>query len=356
MRCLLLFTGLLLHLSPRAQNLVINGSFEDANVCTEIHQYCSPSAWFYIKNHPQGYSLYSPITPSDGSVMLKLFAVNITSGKRTYWQTMLQCSLIKGKEYRISVDMTAEQKGPNLNDLGFYFTDHFLYATTDTLMQPPRYLSMMDAKVKRLSNGWFRLQKKFIADSDYQFMVIGNFSPETNKEIGLKRKTPGNIAYFIDNLSIGTVGKNSCNDNPKLVDSLYALHDRHSHGIETTVDTIQTEMFSRTVTIDTLVLNNILFDFDKYNIKNPELFDAYTSLFSDTSITKIEITGYADNAGSEDYNLQLSKQRVISVAKLLAAKFFIAPSIMETVGKGISTKYGDRKLNRRVEIFIYRKN
>lgn len=349
--------ALLLYFSAGAQNLVINSSFEDANECTEIHQYCSPAAWFYIKNHPQGYALYSPFQPSDGSIMLKLFAVNVNTGKRTYWQTMLKCSLVKGKEYNLAVDMTAEEIGPNLNDIGFYLTDHFLYATTDTLMQPSNYLHMQDAKTKRLRNGWFHLQKKFIADSNYQFIVIGNFSPETNKEIGLKRKTTANIAYYIDNLSITAVDKNNCGDNPKLVDSLYALHDRHSHGsdIPVAVDTIKTETVARTVTVDTLVLNNILFDFDKYTIKNPELFNPYTSLFSDTTITKIEITGYTDDAGSQEYNLQLSKQRTEAVARLLSHKFSIDPSLMESIGRGISTKYEDRKLNRRVEILVYRK-
>ncbi|MFL5744164.1 MAG: hypothetical protein ACJ751_05830 [Niastella sp.] len=40
------FSALLLSgISGRSQNLIANGSFEDANLCTEFHKYCAPEAW-----------------------------------------------------------------------------------------------------------------------------------------------------------------------------------------------------------------------------------------------------------------------------------------------------------------------
>ena len=250
--------------------------------------------------------------------------------------------------------MTAMSVGPNLNDLGFYFTGHFLHATTDTLLQPSNYQSMIDAKVKRLSNGWYRLQKKFTADSDNQMMVIGNFSPESNKQIISKRNTSASISYFIDKLSLTPSGKTYCTGNTKLIDSLYSLTDRHTDSNDLIISTEKKETVLQPVKVDTLVLTTILFDYDKYNIKNPELFDNYASLFSDTSICKIEIVGYTDDHGSEGYNLELSKQRAMSVANLLSVKFSIASSLIASIGKGISNKYESKRLNRRVEIFIYK--
>jgi outer membrane protein OmpA-like peptidoglycan-associated protein len=58
-------------------------------------------------------------------------------------------------------------------------------------------------------------------------------------------------------------------------------------------------------------------------------------LFSDTSISRIEIVGYTDNQGSEEYNAHLSKQRANSVANLISAKFLIASSLIRSFGKGI---------------------
>lgn len=356
---LLLSFCLLISLSSSAQNLVINGSFEDPNVCSEIHQFCSPSAWFYIKNHPQGYGLNPVIQPSDGKCLLQLYAVNAVTGKRTYWETMLLCSLVKGKEYTISVDMSATETGPNLNDLGFLFTDNFIIASTDTLMQPSNYVTLLDARAKRLKNGWFRVEKKFTADADHRFLVIGNFSSQSNKEIGLQRKSSTNISYFIDNLSIVPNYKNDCEVDPFLIDSLYSLHDRHSYEFlneDVKPPPAPPKPTPKPLKIDTLVLNNILFDFDKYTIKNTNVFDPYRKLFTDPSLARIEVTGYTDDAGSAAYNLELSQQRAASVARLLSEKFSISVSIIESSGKGVSVKYKDKKQNRRVEIYIYRKS
>jgi outer membrane protein OmpA-like peptidoglycan-associated protein len=110
------------------------------------------------------------------------------------------------------------------------------------------------------------------------------------------------------------------------------------------------------VKIDTLTLNNILFDFDKYTIKNPGLLDQYSSLFDASTITRIEVAGYTDDAGSAEYNLELSRHRAEAVASLLGVRFSIPAGLIESSGKGISTRHEDKKLNRRVEIYIYRKN
>jgi hypothetical protein len=202
MRSLISLLLLIIFSNTKAQNLIINGSFEDANICTEIKQPCSPSAWFYTKSHPHGFSIKSSIKASDGDHILQIAAINAKDDTRSYWQTMLQCKLIKGEEYVISVDIAAISVGPNLNDLGFYFTDSFQYALTDTILQPSDYQSMKDAKVKRLSDGWYRLQKKFIADNNNQIMVVGNFTKESNKQILSKRNTSATITYFIDKLSL----------------------------------------------------------------------------------------------------------------------------------------------------------
>jgi outer membrane protein OmpA-like peptidoglycan-associated protein len=359
MKCLyiLLLNSIFPFLLP-AQNLVINGSFEDANICSEIHQFCSPSAWFYIKNNPKGFGLNPVVLPSDGKAVLQLYAVDAITGNRTYWQTMLLCPLVKGGKYEIRVDITAAREGPNLNDIGFYFTDHFLFAHGDTIMQPARYVSLIGAKVKRLKNGWFRVKKEFIAEENVQFMVIGNFVSESNRDIQAKRNTMGSLSVFIDDLAIVPGGKFRCAENNHLIDSLYALHDRHSHYVPTQPDTIATSAMLENPELktDTLTLRNILFDFDKSIIKNPEIFDQYGTLFKDSTVTMIVVAGYTDDAGTEAYNLQLSNQRAAAVASLISDKFLVPSSRIESTGRGISRQYPDKKLNRRVEIYIYRKS
>lgn len=108
-----------------------------------------------------------------------------------------------------------------------------------------------------------------------------------------------------------------------------------------------------------VVLNNIFFDFDSYEIRER----SYTELRKIEKFLKknpqirIEIAGHTDNKGSEDYNMNLSRQRAKSVYDYL-------------VNRGISTKqisykgYGDtrpmvpndseenRQRNRRIEFVI----
>jgi outer membrane protein OmpA-like peptidoglycan-associated protein len=70
---------------------------------------------------------------------------------------------------------------------------------------------------------------------------------------------------------------------------------------------------------------------------------------------KLRITGHTDNVGSAEANLDLSKRRAASVAKVLASEFKIAAERLETDGKGdtkplsSNAKPEGRAMNRRVE-------
>jgi outer membrane protein OmpA-like peptidoglycan-associated protein len=70
---------------------------------------------------------------------------------------------------------------------------------------------------------------------------------------------------------------------------------------------------------------------------------------------KLKITGHTDNVGSAPSNLDLSKRRAASVAKVLSEQFKIAPDRFATDGMGDTEKVADnstpagRAMNRRVE-------
>jgi outer membrane protein OmpA-like peptidoglycan-associated protein len=70
---------------------------------------------------------------------------------------------------------------------------------------------------------------------------------------------------------------------------------------------------------------------------------------------KLKITGHTDNVGSAPSNLDLSKRRAASVARVLAEQFKIAPERFATDGLGDTEKVADnstpagRAMNRRVE-------
>ncbi|HMJ69492.1 MAG TPA: OmpA family protein [Cyclobacteriaceae bacterium] len=109
----------------------------------------------------------------------------------------------------------------------------------------------------------------------------------------------------------------------------------------------------------TIPLNNIFFDIDKFVLKSesfPELNRVVELLEEQTSI-KVEISGHADNTGTDAHNIILSKNRAQKVTDYLVQKG-IAKERITTTSYGESrpaatndTKEGRQK-NRRVEFTI----
>lgn len=105
------------------------------------------------------------------------------------------------------------------------------------------------------------------------------------------------------------------------------------------------------------VLGDVLFDFDKYNIK-PEYYgflDDAVKVFEMNPGLKVQLQGNTDNIGTEQYNMKLSIQRAKSVMLYLLNKG-IAENRLSVRGFGFSrpvasnaTEEG-RALNRRVEL------
>jgi len=100
------------------------------------------------------------------------------------------------------------------------------------------------------------------------------------------------------------------------------------------------------------------FDFDKANVKKiyfKKIKKIALAIKSNPKIKKIEVAGYTDNIGSEEYNKKLSLKRAQSVAKILI-KFGVDPKMI--IIKGYGEDYPlvpnitstNRALNRRVEI------
>jgi len=106
-------------------------------------------------------------------------------------------------------------------------------------------------------------------------------------------------------------------------------------------------------------LENIFFDFDKYELKpesNTELKKVIQFLKSNPDI-RIEIAGYTDNKGSASYNLKLSKNRAISVFEYLVTEG-VASDRVSFKGYGQSDPIASneneigRAKNRRIEFKV----
>ncbi|MGM8365959.1 OmpA family protein [Virgibacillus sp. W0181] len=112
-----------------------------------------------------------------------------------------------------------------------------------------------------------------------------------------------------------------------------------------------------------LVPDNVLFDFDKYDLKDSskdvlkEISETLATSFNKKDL-EIVINGHTDNVGKKDYNLELSEKRAKKV------KEYLEEQLKETEASFTTKGYGDAKpiasndtekgqaKNRRVEIVI----
>jgi len=104
-------------------------------------------------------------------------------------------------------------------------------------------------------------------------------------------------------------------------------------------------------------LGNVLFDFDKWNIKQKftHLFDHVVDVLKKNPYLKLKLEGHTCDIGPTEYNQGLSERRASSVQKYLEGKE-IEASRLESIGYGESrpaypnaTRQG-RANNRRVEL------
>lgn len=126
-------------------------------------------------------------------------------------------------------------------------------------------------------------------------------------------------------------------------------------------DNVELEIVGTEVTM--LVPDDILFDYDKYDLKKEaketldEISDVLASSFNKKEFD-IVINGHTDNSGSKEYNKKLSKQRADEVKKHFDEKLNSKEIKFTTEGYGDEkpiasndTEKGQAK-NRRVEIVI----
>jgi flagellar motor protein MotB len=112
---------------------------------------------------------------------------------------------------------------------------------------------------------------------------------------------------------------------------------------------------------ETLAMN-LNFDFDKTNLnaKNLEEVKKIANYLKSNSDNNIIITGHTDNAGTSDYNLDLSIKRAEAVKRALV-NFGIDQKRVQAFGRGETMPYvpndteENRSRNRRIEIELVKK-
>lgn len=113
-------------------------------------------------------------------------------------------------------------------------------------------------------------------------------------------------------------------------------------------------------------VETVYFEFDKFNLYEDQV-KGILNFLKNTDTTKVEsiqIYGYCDDRGANNYNYELSRKRVNTVQNILTEAGFNKNKIMIFEGKGRvllkkeeeSNLSESRSKNRRVDLFLVKKN
>jgi outer membrane protein OmpA-like peptidoglycan-associated protein len=347
-----------------AQELIINGSFDEENICTEYTMPCSPAAWQSAAHFPFGYQR-AVVKPFKGAHYLPMVVEDVgVLNFRTYWQTRLKCSMQKGAVYKISfyVGAIGSKFIPSNLAILFSATEIVQYKIAPIDKQPSVLLTPSNVSGIKKSE-WLMVTVDHTATGEEKFMVIGNFNRD-ERMTRHKKPVSQKVTYCIDELSVKKIGDSaSCGMTPEVTDWL-AVKDRHTAPFYqkpvVKKDTpARPPVVVQPPRIDTLVLQDVLFKFDSGNLTPgaAQILDTIVNKLQQTSFKRIRIEGHTDSLGTDAYNLDLSARRARSVMEYLTRKG-LASSSVESTGKGEAqpvagnnTEEGRRR-NRRVEILI----
>ena len=213
----------------QGQNLVQNPSFETYTACpisdsqvadasgwidfrgtSDYYNSCASSTSYTECNVPSNFSGYQ--FPHTGNAYCGVITFDKAGFYREAMGSLLSSQLIIGQKYYVSFYTSLTLKAPNdayvANNIGAKFTT-ISYNTYQQSNQIPinniaqlHYPSLLTD-----TTNWTQVTGSFIADSTYQYIVIGNFFDDQHTDtsrLGHGFVLPIESYYFIDDVCVST--------------------------------------------------------------------------------------------------------------------------------------------------------
>jgi len=360
---------LLFSLLSSAQNLLVNGSFEDENICTEYHEPCAPEGWF---GNTGGFKNYFVDSASafDGSHYLAIEAGRTRNKyQRSYTRTQLLCNLRKGNKYRVQFFLKAPTS--ILDSIGIYFTPtDFLFDKNFLYTIDPTAYAIDENKPDPNSHRWQKINFTYTATGNEKYMTIANFSKrDINGETGLPSET--HFFVYLDAVSLMPLNPDEklCGDWEMARTLIYEVNDRHEY-FERYVRFYRSQnkvaeppklSLTRIYKSQKLILKDELFMPARSNLQNEgyAVLDNFCNNLTSQSVDNAEIETYADETGNAIANDEISLQRGALIKEYIRRKFNIQEKRIKVNGQQqgqvtTSTPSSSAKpKKRRVELMIY---
>jgi outer membrane protein OmpA-like peptidoglycan-associated protein len=277
--------------------------------------------------------------PHGGESMAGITTYGCEEGKphcREYIQIQLNEPLVVGQGYYAEFYTSHLPRSIQIADIGMYFSKQKITEKTDLQLDfEPQVIS--DHILSAPDHNWVKVSGEFIAKNEADYLLIGNFLPDSLTRKRIPFDNCLNYAYYyIDDVVLRKTEPYV--EVPIREDDLCCITVEEGKIIQ---------------------LRDIFFDTDKSELL-PRSFvelNKLLALMQDNPGMIIEIRGHTDIMGKDNYNLYLSRKRAKAVVEFLNQNG-IDRSRTHYKGFGNTdpiasndTEEG-RQLNRRVEFLI----
>jgi OOP family OmpA-OmpF porin len=354
----LLRKGAFTHRHP--QNVVANPSFEDHPTLTLSKTSFNDEITSWFPASPTPDFQIAPVVARSG---IGFIGIRIYSESRDieYVGNKLNHRLLKGQKYCFSAYVKLGPSSVPTDAFGVHFSAN---AITFKKIEDTDYTAdlLLANEFLTYKSRWMLLQCIYTANGSENWMSLGSFKPID--QVNLKN-VPGGYGesyYYIDDISLVPItseGECPCNldgDNPPP----YATPYRPDIPSDNTP--IPSLDFKNLNVGDKLILENVYFDIDKYELLPTSLEtlnELYAALLKYSTIY-IEISGHTSTTGGYTHNVTLSKNRAKAVLQFLVEKG-INLNRLTSAGYGSDSPIApnsteeNRQMNRRVEVKVLEK-
>lgn len=346
--------------SPWAQNLLMNGGFEEENICREYQKNCAPEGWISTSLYAD-YYFDDESNAFEGQHFVGLAVAD--SGRptgRNFLRSRLLCGLRRGSRYKL--DFYVRSLHDVFDSIGIYFSSHdFLYQKEKLRNSQPQFF----LNGLRPGKDWQKVSFVYTATGEENFLSIGDFKKQVHDLKG-RPDLGREYYYFLDRVSLTPVNpqEHLCTAADSVREEEYSFDVRHSmldrllYVYTKNPPPVVPNPKTVLQRIDTLVLPDVLFATNSYalSVKAKELLDGFMQKTKTFQVDSLVVEGHTDNHGSAVLNKKLSENRAASVADYLSPAFSNALYTRGWASEKPVTENETpegRQKNRRVEIYLY---
>lgn len=283
-------------------------------------------------------------SPHSGQSMAGITVYGCGSGKphcREYIQIQMKEPLVIGQDYVVEFWVGHLSASLRVNNLGAYFSEKPLKVMTEGCLN---VVPQVFSEPVLVADGekWTKFTAKFTAQTEADWMVIGNFFTDTQTTtIAPSVPNPLNFAYYyIDDVSVKKT--EPLKNIPVKDDDLTRLP---------------------IVVGKVITLKDIFFESNRSELlpRSYVELDKLVQVLRENPQMEIEIIGHTDNIGDVNYNLTLSRRRATQVMEYVIRNGGIEANRLQANGFGSSQPIfsndteESRQMNRRVAFRILKK-